>query len=147
MLPEIIVLPTIVICLTYMVVSIARAVQRSRRDSRMAEITSKLLERMGSGSELSTFVTSDAYRALIGSEPVHESSILNRILNSLQAGAVLFAAGVAILASANWVSGDKAREVFGVLGSVLLAVGLALTLSALWSNWMAKRWNTPAERS
>ena len=89
----------------------------------------------------------DAYRTLIDSEPPAESGILTRILNSLQAGSVLFAAGAAMLGTANWLRDVDAREVFGLLGSVLLAVGLALTLSALWSNWLAKRWNTPDVRS
>lgn len=145
-MPEIIIIPIIFICLTYMIVAIARSIQKSRRDSRMAEVTSKLLERMGSGPELAAFVTSDAYRTLIDSEPPAESGILTRILNSLQAGAVLFAAGAAMLSATNWLRDSDAREVFGVMGSVLLAVGIALTLSALWSNWLAKRWNTPAGR-
>ena len=146
-MPEVIIIPIIFICLTYMIVSIARSVQKSRRDSRMAEITSKLLERMGSGPELAAFVTSDAYRALIDSEPVAESNILTRILNSLQLGAVLFAGGAALLSTASWIGHERPRVAFGIAGSVLMAVGFALTMSAVWSNWLAKRWNTPAERS
>jgi hypothetical protein len=140
-MPEVIIIPIIFACLTYMVVSIARVIQRSRRDSHMAEVTTRLVDRMGSGPEVAAFLASEAYRAMLGPEPAQESNLQNRILNSVQAGVVFFAAGGALLGTANWIYFEKPRTVFAVIGVVLIAVGAALTLSALWSRWLVQRWN------
>jgi hypothetical protein len=142
----IIILPILFSCITYIVVSIARAYQRSHRDTKMAEITTKLLDRMGSGPELTAFVSSDAYRTLIGTDTAPTSGFVTRILNSLQAGSVLFAAGAAMLGTANWLPREKDRIGVGVIGSVLMSVGAALALSGLWSQWLAKRMMPPQDR-
>ena len=141
-MPEVIIVPVIFICLTYMVVSIARSLQRSRRDSRMAEITSKLLDRMGTGQDVAMFLNSDAYRNLLAAEKATETGVSSRILNSLQAGSVMFAAGAAMFATPNWVRDQDMKEVLAVNGTVLAAVGFALALSAVWSNVLMKRWNS-----
>jgi len=145
-MPEVIIIPIVFICLTYMIVSIGRVIQRSRRDSRMAEVTSKLVDRLGAGPDLVNFINSDAYRNLLAGETAAEKGISARILNSLQAGAVLSAAGAALLGTADWIPRQNGKTAAGIIGSLLLAVGMALVLSALWSNWLMKRWNVTSEQ-
>jgi hypothetical protein len=146
-MPEIIIVPIFFVCLTYMVVTIARTIQRSHRDKHMAEVMSKMVDRMGTGPDLANFVNSDAYRALMASESARDHGGNSRILNSLQAGSVLFAAGAAMLATGSWAPNPNVRVSLGVDGAVLAAVGLALALSAVWSNMLMKRWNAPEERN
>jgi hypothetical protein len=134
-----IVIPILIGCITYVIVTIARTTQRAHRDTKMAEITSRLLDRMGSGPELSAFVSSDAYRSLIGAEESPTSGLVTRILNSLQAGSVLFAGGAAMLGTANWLPREREQVGVGVMGAILMAVGAALVVSGLWSQWIAKR--------
>jgi hypothetical protein len=145
---EVIIIPIVFICLAYMVMDISQSIQRSRRDTRMAEVTTKLIDRMSSGQDLTNFINSEAYRNLLGGEPQArgEPGISSRILNSIQAGAVLFAAGSALLWTSSWVGSERGRVALGINGSVLLAVGVALIASAVWSNYLMNRSKAKGER-
>ena len=120
---------------------IATNIRRGATARAVASLHSKLLDRCTSNQELLSYLESEAGRRFLESSTTSGSNPPNRILNAVQAGAILSLAGGAMLLVRNaehidWDGG----EFLVVCGSVLVAVGLGFLVSAAISYVLCRSW-------
>jgi hypothetical protein len=136
-----VVMVTLFISAAYMIISIVNSIRRSKRDRYTAEVSAKVVEKLGTGPDMMAFVNSDAYKNLLGGEPVdHRGAYATRILNTLQGGMVLLFAGGGMFFVATFVGDRDGVAFLRVTGGILVAVGIGLAVSAGWSYALLKRW-------
>ena len=136
-----IILVTLFISATYIITAIVNSIRRSKRDRYTAEVSSKVIEKLGTGPDMMAFVNSEAYKNLLGGTPVDgRGAYATRILNTLQGGLVLLSAGAGMFFVAIFVGDRDGVAFLRVSGGVLVAVGVGLAVSAGWSYFLLKRW-------
>ena len=124
----------------YIIKNIVAAIQRSKRDRYMSEVSAKLVDKLGTGPDVMSFVDSEAYKTLLGEEVTGKAPFVTRVLNSLQGGLVLLFGGMGLFAAGNF-GGDPDFQTFvKSSGAVVMAVGIGMALSAGWSYILLKKW-------
>src|SRR5215470_17651273 len=115
-----IVIPIMTLCATYVLVSILNGFVRARRDRHLADLQVKLIDRLGAGPDVMNYLSSDAVKNLLASEPEGKAPYVTRVLNTIQTASVLLCAGAGMMA----VSGmaDEARQFLKVTGGILVAI-------------------------
>jgi hypothetical protein len=139
---------SVFVCCLLAVLWVLRTLLESRRWNRSfkvhEEVHTKLIEKFGSGQDLSAYMQSDAGRRLLEwTPPVPDATShglanpIGRILWSLQAGLVLLLVGLGLLALKGEMAATDAPPllVFGTLGVTL---GIGFILSALVSYGLTK---------
>ena len=134
-----IVMPMLFACVAYILKSVMDTLRRSRSERLQAELYGKLFEKFGSSADLVAYLQSEAGQNFLKAAPVERTGPFNRILNSMQAGIVLFFMGIACLLLRLGVGSD-AQEPMLVLGSVGSALGLGLLVSGGASWFLARNW-------
>ena len=135
-----IVMVSLFTAVAYIIKNVVDSIQRSKRDRYMAEVSSKLVERLGTAPDVMSFVESEAYRSLMQDQMPSKGPFVSRILNSLQAGVVLLFGGMGLLAASNFGTDPEFRTVVNAAGAIALAVGLGMTISAGWSYLLLRKW-------
>jgi hypothetical protein len=139
---------SVFVCVLLAVLWVLRTLLENRRWNRsfkvQEEVHTKLIEKFGSGADLSAYMQSDAGRRLLEWTPPALDSMshglpnpLGRILWSLQAGLVLLLVGLGLLLLRGHMAESDAPPllVFGTLGVTL---GAGFILSALVSYSLSK---------
>jgi hypothetical protein len=126
--------PMIMFVTLFLVVgAFARQVVVSRRMREIArihaELQGKLLDKLTATGELQAYIASDAGRRFVEAATLERSNPHGRILASVQSGILLFAAGIALQASNNYVA-DEARNAMHLLGTLGMLVGVGFLVSA-----------------
>lgn len=136
-----IVLPIFFGSLVFVVYTIVTSLYRTRRDRLMADVTSKLLEKLGAGAELTNFINSDAYKNLLSGPQGGHGVYATRILNTLQSGIVILCGGIGMEFVAN-MSGSlhEFGDFLKMAGGIIISIGAGFTISAGWSYFLLKRW-------
>lgn len=134
-----VVVMTIFGSMTFLLISIANAVARSKRDRQMAEVSAKLIDRLSPGADVLSFVNSEAYKSILG-EQAGRASYAARILNTLQSGVVLLCAGIGMFVVSNFTGTQDFGTFMRVVGGIVIAIGIGLSLSAGWSYVLLKKW-------
>ncbi|MBL8174995.1 MAG: hypothetical protein JNK48_10010 [Bryobacterales bacterium] len=125
---------------SYIVKNIVTAIQRSKRDRYMAEVSTKLVDKLGAAPDVMSFVDSEAYKTLLGEQTTGRGPFVSRVLNSLQTGLVLLFGGMGLFAASNF-GGDPDFQVFTkTTGAIVMATGTGMALSAAWSYFLLKKW-------
>lgn len=139
-----------------------RTLINQRRWNRLArvqtEVHTKLLDRFASNSEVMAYINTTAGRKFLEAAPIPVaeastparavSAPLNRVLWSVQAGLVLFAAGIGMKLIGFSVSEKEAAEAFGGFGILGMAIGGGFIAAAIVSIVLSKRlgiWTPPAD--
>jgi hypothetical protein len=135
-----VVVMTIFGSMTFLLISIANAVARSKRDKQMAEVSAKLIDRLSPGADVLSFVNSEAYKSILGGEQAGRASYAARILNTLQSGVVLLCAGIGMFVVSNFTGTQDFGTFMRVVGGIVIAIGIGLSLSAGWSYVLLKKW-------
>lgn len=136
-----IIMVTLFITSAYVITAIVNSIRRSKRDRYTADVSSKVVEKLGTGSEMMAFVESEAYKNLLGGVPEDaRGAYATRILNTLQGGLVLLSAGAGMFFVATFVGDRDGVAFLRVAGGILVAVGIGLAVSAGWSYFLLKRW-------
>jgi hypothetical protein len=135
-----------------------RTLINQRRWSRLArvqtEVHTKLLDRFASNSEVMAYINTTAGRKFLEAAPIPLSeeapraisAPINRVLWSVQAGLVLFAAGIGMKLISIGMSEKEAAEAFSGFGILGMAIGGGFIASAIVSLMLSKRlglWNPP----
>ncbi|TAM84284.1 MAG: hypothetical protein EPN47_02930 [Acidobacteria bacterium] len=103
-----------------------------------AEVHSKLIEKIGSSQEFLTFLETDSGKKLVASIGIEQPNRnpYNRILASIQAGAILVCVGIAFLIIG--LNFPDLAEGFKVIGALGLALGIGFLISAGLSYRLSK---------
>lgn len=143
----------------FVVLWLIRTLINQRRWSRLArvqtEVHTKLLDRFASNAEVMAYINTTAGRKFLEAAPIPLSeeapraisAPVNRVLWSVQAGMVLFAAGIGMKLISVGMSEKEAAEAFSGFGILGMAVGGGFIASAIVSLILSKRlglWNPPA---
>lgn len=135
-----------------------RTLINQRRWSRLArvqtEVHTKLLDRFASNAEVMAYINTTAGRRFLEAAPIPLaeeapraiSAPVNRVLWSVQAGLVLFAAGIGMKLISVGMSEKEAAEAFSGFGILGMAIGGGFIASAVVSLMLSKRlglWNPP----
>lgn len=137
---------------------VIRTLINQRRWSRLARVQSevhgKLLDRFASNAEVMAYINTTAGRKFleaapipVAEEPVRSvSAPVNRVLWAVQAGLVLFAAGIGMRVIGAGTTEKEAAEAFAAFGTLGIALGAGFIASAIVSVMLSKRlglWNPP----
>lgn len=109
-----------------------------------AELNNRLLERMGTNEQLLAYLQSQPGQALTVAPLINDvttpatATPFNRILWAVQAGVVLFAAGVGMLVIRRSVF-QEAGDVFLMLGVIAISIGAGFVLASVASYLLSRR--------
>ncbi|MFN7931712.1 MAG: hypothetical protein U0R19_00220 [Bryobacteraceae bacterium] len=135
-----VVLVSLFTAVSYIIKNVVLAIQRSKRDRYMSEVSAKLVDKLGTAPDVMSFVESEAYKTLLGEQSTGRGPFVSRVLNSIQAGLVLLCGGMGLFAAGNF-GGDPEFQVFvRATGAIVVAVGVGMVLSAGWSYLLLKKW-------
>ena len=103
-----------------------------------AEVHSKLIEKLGSSQDFLTFLETESGKKLVASIGIEQPNRnpYNRILASVQAGAILVCVGIAFLLIG--VNFSDVAEGFKILGGLGLALGIGFLISSVLYYRMSK---------
>jgi hypothetical protein len=130
---------------------IFRTLLENRRWNRtvnlQTEAHNKLLDRLGTGDALLTYMQSDAGKRFLEAAPLPVSfqpappastSPIARLLTPLQIGIVMALAGVAMLWARGYFKEEEPIAFFGTLGILVLMIGVGFIISA-GASWALAR--------
>ena len=113
--------------------------QRKKERARAElEVRRRVLEKFATGEELTAFLASGGGRKFLEDISTDHASQADRILKSLQRGAILTILGLGLWLLVAWNPRDM--EAAGVFGTIALAVGLGYLASAGVAYNLSRRW-------
>jgi hypothetical protein len=129
---------------SWIIYTIVNGIRRSHQQRMLSQFQTKLLDRIGSVSEFSTFLNTEAgTRFLKGLTTVNEAAAAphGRILSAVQSGAVLATLGMGLYLY-GWltpaVPGDVVNGINAV-ATIFFAIGVGLLASAALSYRLSKQ--------
>jgi len=137
---EIIIVPSALLMVAYVVYAIASTISRRQQVRATSEFQAKLLERMGSMGEFTQFLNTDGGQKLLGTVASDGGFAHQRVLRALQSGIVMICLGIGIFLYLSEVRvGSDTYESIGFVGTVSFAVGLGLLISGYVSLKLSRR--------
>lgn len=115
-------------------------IRRSKTARAVADLHGKLLDRCSSNNDLLMYLESESGRRFLESATTGGGTPFTRILNAVQAGAVLLLFGIAMVLVRLAIEEMDARNVLVVLGAASLSIGAGFLLSAAISYALCKSW-------
>jgi hypothetical protein len=115
-------------------------IRRSKTARAVADLHAKLLDRCSNNNELLMYLESESGRRYLESATTGGSTPFTRILNAVQAGAVLLLFGIAMVVVRLALEDTDARNVLVVLGAAALSIGAGFLISAAISYTLCKSW-------
>jgi hypothetical protein len=125
-------------------VTIVRALfdhlRRSRAEKVQAEMFGKLMDKLGSGQEVLSYLNTDVGRNLMKQAEAAQPAPFSRILNSAQYGVICLVLGIGIFLMRGIANqGVEANEAISILGTLVTAMGAGLLAAAAGSYWLSKK--------
>ncbi len=99
------------------------------------EFYHQMMEKFGSAREFIDFVQTEGGRSFLDSFSIERVGPTDRILGSLQKGAILGILGLGFL-----LLGWKRHELFVIIGTLALSLGVGFSLSSAISYRLSKEW-------
>jgi len=115
-------------------------IRRSKAARAVADLHAKLLDRCSSNNELLMYLESESGRRFLESASTSGATPFTRILNAVQAGAVLLLFGIGMVIVRLALEDTDARNVLVVLGAAALSIGAGFLVSAAISYALCKSW-------
>jgi hypothetical protein len=146
-MPEIPIVAIIFGVFGWVVWVIATNIRRSKAVRHVADLHAKLLDKCAANQDLLRYIESEPGRRFLESATVGQTAPASRILNAVQAGAILALAGAAILIVRTIEESMDVRDFLAFLGAVLAAIGVGFLISAAVSYGLCRSWGllNPAE--
>jgi hypothetical protein len=148
-MPEIPIVAIIFGVFGWIVWVIATNIRRSKTAREVADLHAKLLDRCAANQDILRYIESEPGRRFLESATVGQAAPHTRILNAVQAGAILALAGAAILIVRGIEESMDVRDFLAFLGAVLAAIGVGFLISAAVSYGLCRSWgllNTAEDR-
>jgi uncharacterized membrane protein len=101
------------------------------------DVQRRMLDKFSTGPEFATFVESENGRRFMESLSTEHATHADRILGSIQRGAVLTLLGIALCVLPVY---DRDFEATALLGVIALAAGIGFLISAWVSHRLLKEW-------
>lgn len=127
------------IAISFIVKSLIEGISRARVARAQADVMSRMIDRFGSSQELVAYLQSESGRRFIETVPENRSRPHQRILNSLQGGAVLTVLGGGIMATQSFAD-DDGRKAAMAIGTIVMTLGVGLLVSALAAWYTSRSW-------
>lgn len=112
--------------------------RRQERIQAELEVRRRMIDKFASADELTAFLASEGGRSFLEDLSTGTANHADRILASVQRGAVLTLLGLGSWLLVAWNPQDL--EAAGILGTLAVAVGLGYLVSAGASYRLSKRW-------
>jgi hypothetical protein len=121
----------------WVVYVIADAYRRRQRLKVVADIHTRVLDRMGSATEFGTFLQTDGGKQFLESLTMERTHPAEKVARAMQTGIVLTAVGIGLI-MVRPVVDLEAEGGFTVLSALILSLGVGFLLSAV-ASWMLGR--------
>ena len=136
---------TIVICMTWIVTTIVRALKQKANQKSRIELYNRMLDKFGAAPEFIGYLQSDDGRKFFEESAVESSasSPMRKILFSIQIGVVATLFGLGLLVLANLFDQSLGGDLYIVLavsGTVGAMVGVGFLISTAISYKLCKMW-------
>ena len=129
------VMGTLGICVVTIVRTAMDHIRRTRSERTQAEMFNTLMNKLGNGPEVLSYMETEAGKNLLKSPPEVRPSPYARILNSVHLGVVLTILGIGILSLQAMLNGDRDAL---IIGTLILTVGIGM-LSAAAASWVLSK--------
>ena len=129
------VMGTLGICVVTIVRTAMDHIRRTRSERTQAEMFNTLMNKLGSGPEVLSYMETEAGKSLLKAPPEVRPSPYARILNSVHLGVVLTILGIGILSLQAMLNGDRDAL---IIGTLILTVGIGM-LSAAAASWVLSK--------
>ena len=142
----------IVFCLTWVIVTVVRALKERANQRNRIELYSRMLDKFGAAPEFVDYLRSEGGMKFIEestSEKTAARSPMYKILTSIQVGVVAVLFGAGLLGLANIWDRDLGGDLFivlGVAGTVGVMVGAGLLISTYISYKLCQKWGLLDEK-
>lgn len=130
---------SIVVAIGWMLRTLLNAWRRHRLIKAQAELQNRLIDKLAGSEEMVRYLEGGTGRQLLEAPPVERSRPYARILGSIQAGAILVIAGIAMLYLRGQVP-EHDGEGFLVLGTLGLALGAGFLISGALAYFLSRAW-------
>jgi hypothetical protein len=138
--PEIIIVPSAFLMVSYVFYVVANAFTRRQQLKSTTDFQTKLLERMGNMGEFSQFLNTEGGQKLLGTVGSDGGFAHQRVLRAFQSGIVMMCVGIGIFMYLGEVRpGPDTYEAVGFVGTISAAVGLGLLISSFVSLKLSRR--------
>ena len=142
----------IVICLTWVIVTVVRALKERANQRNRIELYSRMLDKFGAAPEFVDYLRSEGGTKFLEESTSEKTarSPMYKILTSIQIGVVATLFGLGLLGLANLFDNALGGDLYIVLavgGTVGLMVGIGLLISTYISYLLCKKWGLLEERS
>jgi hypothetical protein len=117
---------------------LAASRRKARTTQAMTEFHNRLLDKIGSARDFADFLQSDGGGRFLDSLSLERTNPNQRILGSIQTGAVLLMLGVGLLVCGWTVGGDSGVPLF--MGTISLALGTGFLVSAAIAWRLSESW-------
>jgi hypothetical protein len=138
--PEVIIVPVIFGAFAFIVWTITTNIRRAKTARIVADLHGKVLEKCAGSQELIGYVQSDAGRRFLESAANGQSGSAVRILNAIEAGAILALLGGAFILVSHLHRDVDAQETLVTFGYLVTALGAGFLVSAAISYFLCKSW-------
>jgi hypothetical protein len=120
--------------------TISTNIRRSHAARGVAQLHSKLLDKCAASQDLVAYLESETGRKFLDSASTESANPSGRILNAIQAGAIVLFIGIAELIVRMTVLNTDEDHFLLVSGAIALAVGIGFLISAATSFVLCKSW-------
>ena len=120
--------------------TISTNIRRSHAARAVAQLHSKLLDKCSASQDLIAYLESEAGRNFLESASAESANPAGRILNAIQAGAIVLFIGIAELIVRMTILNSDVDRFLLVSGAIALAIGIGFLASAAMSFALCKSW-------
>lgn len=135
-----VVIITLFSAITFILKTLIEGVSRTKVARAQTEVMTKMIDRFGSSQELVAYLQSEAGRRFIETVPEGKTRPHQRILNSVQGGAVLTVLGGGVMAAQSFMHDSDGRDAALGVGLLVLTLGAGLLVSAAAAWYMSRSW-------
>ncbi len=138
--PEIIIVPSAFLMVSYVFYVIANAFTRRQQLKSTTDFQTKLLERMSNVGEFSQFLNTEGGQKFLGTVGSDGSFAHQRVLRAFQSGIVMVCLGIGIFLYLSEIRANTdTYEILGFVGTIAAAVGFGLLISAFVSLKLSRK--------
>jgi hypothetical protein len=126
--------------ITFVIYTIVAALVRSKEIGRQAQVMTRLIDTMGGPGGAGAVLESPAGRALFARLIDQRTTVLQRVMVSIQSGVVLGILGIGLFIVRTQVVDDESRFGLLMLAALAITMGIAFLVAAAVSYALSRRW-------
>jgi len=139
-LMPIVVLVTMTIAAAWVISLIVAAFRHRAHLRAQTDFHNQMLEKFGSAAEFTAYLQSDAGKSFFDNLTTEPATPLNKILGSIQKGAILTLLGFGLFILGNTFTVQEGGNIMFVIGTIVFMIGVGFLVSSAVSYRLAKSW-------